>query len=85
MKCISNGPGLDSEAELDENGMINVSLKVKGALPAIPNLLPTSIEEFGVERNTGQDIPPLNIVIMIVGSRGIYSLFRSNLVPRDLD
>ncbi|CAA7270416.1 unnamed protein product [Cyclocybe aegerita] len=66
---ISKGKGLKSVASLRRDGRISVLFDLKDKVPDIPNDHARDIEEFGVDQQW-RDCPILNIVIMIVGSRG---------------
>lgn len=46
-----------------------ISLDLKERLPDLPENHAREVKEFGVDEKW-QDYPPMNIVIMIVGSRG---------------
>lgn len=59
-----------------------VSLDLKQKLPDLPKDYAKEVNEFAVDAQAWQDVPRLNIVIMIVGSRGELSLckiFRQRL------
>ncbi|KAF8589708.1 glycosyltransferase family 1 protein [Ramaria rubella] len=63
------GKGLDSFARVTPDGRISISLDLKNKLPDLPLGYANPVKEFAVDEN--YDKPPrINIVIMIVGSRG---------------
>ncbi|KAK7035899.1 sterol 3-beta-glucosyltransferase UGT80A2 [Favolaschia claudopus] len=67
----SFGKGLDSMARVLPDGRIVVSLDLKHKLPDLPvagNV--QNVQEFAVDKTEWKKCPNLNIVIMIVGSRG---------------
>ncbi|KAK4687648.1 hypothetical protein P7C73_g2470, partial [Tremellales sp. Uapishka_1] len=66
----SSGPGLDSRAKLDENGMINIWVDLKKPLPDLPKDYARPVKEYAVDSKGSGKCPPLNIVIFITGSRG---------------
>ncbi|WVQ94968.1 hypothetical protein IAU59_002059 [Kwoniella sp. CBS 9459] len=66
----ADGPGLDSRAELDHTGMINIWVNLKKPLPDLPQDYARPVKEYAVDAKTSTQCPPLNIVIFIVGSRG---------------
>lgn len=49
-----------------------VSIDLKRKLPDLPKDYAKEVQEFGVDegQHTSSDVPSMNIVIMIVGSRG---------------
>jgi len=68
------GKGLSSFARVDEDGRIVISLDLKQKLPDLPKDYAKSVEEFALDEQTWRDVPRMNIVIMIVGSRGAFVL-----------
>ncbi|KAG9019159.1 hypothetical protein FRB90_005732 [Tulasnella sp. 427] len=66
----SVGKGLASAAQLTEDGKILVSLNLKKKFPDLPSDHATPVKEFAIDHVTSSEAPPMNIVIMIVGSRG---------------
>lgn len=66
------GKGLASSARVTPDGRIVISLDLKNKLPDLPPDYAADVEEFAVEDTAAKwrDCPSLNIVIMIVGSRG---------------
>ena len=68
---MSQGPGLLSIAKLSLDGQISMSFDLKKYLPDfLPSQITQDVEEFGVDHERWRDCPSMNIVIMIVGSRG---------------
>ncbi|KAJ3506956.1 hypothetical protein NLJ89_g6575 [Agrocybe chaxingu] len=67
---VSQGKGLTSVASISQDGRISVrfDLKDTDSIPDISRNL-TDVEEFAVDQEW-RDYPSMNIVIMIVGSRG---------------
>lgn len=60
---------VEGQAQIDDEGRIDVTLNVKKTLPPLPLEDTTSV--WSEETSQGVwDCPPLNIVIFIVGSRG---------------
>ena len=47
-----------------------ISLDLKRKLPDLPEDYAKEVNEFAVDARAWRDVPCLNIVIMIVGSRG---------------
>ena len=68
----SQGKGLLSIARLSLEGQITLSFDLKKYLPDfLPDqILTQQVDEFAVDRERWGDCPSMNIVIMIVGSRG---------------
>ncbi|KZO92404.1 glycosyltransferase family 1 protein [Calocera viscosa TUFC12733] len=66
----ATGKGLLSSARVTPDGRIVISLRLKQALPDLPKDYANPVEETGIDTSHEPHIPPLNIVIMIVGSRG---------------
>ncbi|KAG7094782.1 hypothetical protein E1B28_005597 [Marasmius oreades] len=64
------GRGLESNACIKRDGSISISLKVKKRLPDLPSDHAKGVHEFAVDKDGWKNVPKLNIVIMIVGSRG---------------
>lgn len=69
---MSQGPGLLSIAKLSLDGQISMSFDLKKYLPDfLPSqILTQEVVEFAVDHERWRDCPSMNIVIMIVGSRG---------------
>ncbi|KAK0458622.1 UDP-Glycosyltransferase/glycogen phosphorylase [Desarmillaria tabescens] len=63
------GKGLRSSAFITPDGRISVSLDLKHKLPELPEDHASGVKEFAVDREWTK-FPKMNIVIMIVGSRG---------------
>ncbi|KAJ7932676.1 glycosyltransferase family 1 protein [Mycena leptocephala] len=66
----SSGKGLASMARVLPDGRIVISLDLKQKLPDLPEDHAQDIREFAVDKTEWKKYPSLNIVIMIVGSRG---------------
>ncbi|KAF8890234.1 glycosyltransferase family 1 protein [Mucidula mucida] len=66
------GRGLSSSANITPDGTISVKLDLKHKLPDLPEEHAQEVKEFAVEEDEleWRRFPSLNIVIMIVGSRG---------------
>jgi sterol 3beta-glucosyltransferase len=69
---MSQGPGLLSIAKLSLESQISMSFDLKKYLPDfLPSqILTQEVDEFAVDHERWRDCPSMNIVIMIVGSRG---------------
>ncbi|KAF8191604.1 glycosyltransferase family 1 protein [Mycena galopus ATCC 62051] len=68
---MSTGKGLNSMARVLPDGRIVISLDLKQKLPDLPaEGHARDIQEFAVDKTQWKKYPSLNIVIMIVGSRG---------------
>ena len=72
----TSGHGLASTAHMRQDGRIGISLALKTQLPALgPGLPPPYVEhemEDLVHAGQLRRVPPMSIVIMIVGSRGVF-------------
>ncbi|KAK0210173.1 UDP-Glycosyltransferase/glycogen phosphorylase [Desarmillaria ectypa] len=68
-RYIAAGKGLRSSAFITRDGRISVSLDLKHKLPELPEDYAPDVKEFAVDRKW-KKFPKMNIVIMIVGSRG---------------
>lgn len=68
----SQGVGLLSIAKLSLDGQISMSFDLKKYLPDLlpSQILTQEVDEFAVDHERWRDYPSMNIVIMIVGSRG---------------
>ena len=66
----STGEGLISSAQATHDGRISVSLDLKQDLPDLPPDHAHHVQEFAVDDAQWKQHPGMNIVIMIVGSRG---------------
>ncbi|GHJ85208.1 hypothetical protein NliqN6_1610 [Naganishia liquefaciens] len=64
------GPELSTKAELRRDGTIRVSFNAKKKFPDLPPDYALPVREYGVDLSRPLRVPVLNIVIMIVGSRG---------------
>ncbi|KAH9483618.1 Sterol 3-beta-glucosyltransferase UGT80A2 [Psilocybe cubensis] len=70
-KYVSQGKGLDSVARVSPDGRISLLFDFKDSkLPEIPKPQSRNTEEFAIDPREWQECPSINIVIMIVGSRG---------------
>lgn len=59
-------------ARVGEDGRIVISLNLNRPLPDLPEDHAQEVKEFAVDEKRWTDVPRLNIVVMIVGSRGVY-------------
>ncbi|KAG9024239.1 hypothetical protein FRB95_011749 [Tulasnella sp. JGI-2019a] len=66
----SVGKGLVSSAELTNSGRIAISLDLKKSIEDLPECYANSVEEYAIDPTNFTAAPVMNIVIMIVGSRG---------------
>jgi hypothetical protein len=66
----SSGDGLTSSAQLTDDGRIVISLDLKKRLPDLPKDHARDVKEFALDEKTWSNVPAMNILIMIVGSRG---------------
>lgn len=64
---------------MESDGMINIWVDLKKALPDLPKDYARPVKEWGVDPSGGDDCPPMNIVIFIVGSRGMFFISPSLL------
>lgn len=67
---VQTGKGLFSKARIDPDGRIIISLDLKRQLPDLPPDYAPEVHEFGIDKSKWMEYPSMNIVIMIVGSRG---------------
>ena len=67
---VSLGKGLESLATIGPDGQISLTFDLKQHLPDLPTDHAREVEEFAVDQTQWRDYPSMNIVIMIVGSRG---------------
>ena len=78
VEYTASGNGLNSSAQLTEDGRIVVSFDLKKSLPDLPEDHAWDVREFALDDMTWSSFPAMNILIMIVGSRGVdrftYSL-----------
>ena len=65
--------GLESIASIKQDGRISVKFDLKQGTAEIPHDHAEPVKEFAVD-SKWRDCPSINIVIMIVGSRGVYSI-----------
>ncbi|KAJ3732112.1 glycosyltransferase family 1 protein [Lentinula guzmanii] len=70
VEYTQTGKGLFSKARIDPDGRIVVSLDLKQQLPDLPPDYAPEVHEFGIDKSKWMKYPSMNIVIMIVGSRG---------------
>ncbi|CUA72150.1 Sterol 3-beta-glucosyltransferase UGT80A2 [Rhizoctonia solani] len=64
------GKGLTSSANMTPDGRIVITLDLHKKLPDLPKNYANPVREYAVDRVDWHVAPPMNIVIMIVGSRG---------------
>ncbi|KAF4614897.1 hypothetical protein D9613_003313 [Agrocybe pediades] len=70
---VSQGDNLDSVASVNSEGRISVQFDLKHGMPELSRERTDSsddLEEFAIDKKQWKDCPTMNIVIMIVGSRG---------------
>ncbi|KAJ7577401.1 hypothetical protein C8J56DRAFT_366855 [Mycena floridula] len=65
-----NQGGLSSAACVTQDGRISVIFDTKTKLPELPQNYAPDVKEFAVDEEEWHNFPRMNIVIMIVGSRG---------------
>jgi len=68
-KYATQGKGLDSTASINPDGRISLNFDLKEGMPHMPP--EQDIEEFAVDVTGWNVCPKMNIVVMIVGSRGM--------------
>ncbi|KAI5118322.1 hypothetical protein M0805_006605 [Coniferiporia weirii] len=66
----ASGAGLASAVHITDDGRINISLDLKQDLPDLPPSYAKEVQEFATDDVGFRSPPWMNIVIMIVGSRG---------------
>lgn len=66
----SSGEGLASTADLSNDGRIDLSLDLKRKLPDLPSDYAKEVIEFATDEANYRSPPCMNVLIMIVGSRG---------------
>ena len=66
----ASGKGLASRASLADDGRISASFTLKQALPDLPKDYAKEVNVFAADKVNYRSPPRMNIVIMIVGSRG---------------
>jgi hypothetical protein len=67
-----SGKGLSSIARVTRDGRVAISLNLTKPLPDLPKGMAHDVQEFAIDKEEWRDVPKMNIVIMIVGSRGMY-------------
>jgi hypothetical protein len=67
---VSSGKGLKSLATIGPDGQISLTFDLKQHLPDLPTDHAREVKEFAIDQTKWRDYPSMNIVIMIVGSRG---------------
>lgn len=67
---VSEGEGLDSIASVSPDGRISIHLDLKNDAPDMHKDHAHDVEEFAVDKTAWKTCPNMNILIMIVGSRG---------------
>lgn len=67
---VSSGKGLESLATIGPDGQISLTFDLKQHLPDLPTDHAREVKEFAIDQTKWRDYPSMNIVIMIVGSRG---------------
>ena len=70
---ISEGQGLNSVGNVSPDGRISIHLDLEKGTPDMHNDHAHDVEEFAVDKNEWNACPQMNIVIMIVGSRGAFA------------
>jgi hypothetical protein len=68
---VTEGKGLDSAASINSDGRISLHFDLKEGMPHMPPEHAEEVEEFAVDKKGWNVCPKMNIVIMIVGSRGM--------------
>lgn len=69
-KFNASGEGLSSTANLSDDGRISINFNLKKSLPDLPKDYAKDVHEFATDSTNYRSPPCMNIVIMIVGSRG---------------
>ena len=69
-KFVSAGKGLELAARVSNDGRISVKFDLKKGTANISHDYAVSVKEFAID-SQWKDCPRMNIVIMIVGSRGM--------------
>lgn len=83
-RFVRVGAALATSAKIDDDGRILFSIRSKTSqLPSLPKDYGADLPEFAVEPTGLHDVPSLNIVIFVVGSRG--ARFRQPLRGRRMD
>lgn len=70
-KYLTQGKGLDSAASIDPDGRISLQFDLKEGMANMPPEHAQDVEEFAVDEKGWSVCPKINVVIMIVGSRGM--------------
>jgi hypothetical protein len=68
-KYVTQGEGLDSAASINSDGRISLNFDLKEDMPEMAP--EQDVEEFAVDGMGWNVCPKMNIVVMIVGSRGM--------------
>ncbi|KAF9026710.1 glycosyltransferase family 1 protein [Hymenopellis radicata] len=68
--CSVSGEGLASSASITRDGRINVELDLKAKVLDLPRIAEDSGEDYTARKFSPSEFSRMNIVIMIVGSRG---------------
>ena len=68
--CSVTAEGLDSTAFVTEDGRIDVEVDLRKTLPELPVVTPTTPVDLAQYNAYEKQMPKMNIVVMIVGSRG---------------
>jgi hypothetical protein len=76
---VTQGKGLDSVASIRPDGRISLRFDLKDGVSDMPQEHGQDVEEFAVDEKEWKLCPKMNIVIMIVGSRGM-SIESSSLI-----
>ncbi|KAF9484985.1 glycosyltransferase family 1 protein [Pholiota conissans] len=69
-RIVSEGQGLHSVASVSEDGRISLHIDLKNDAPDLHKEHTLDEEEFAVDKTEWKTCPNMNILIMIVGSRG---------------
>jgi len=69
---VTQGKGLDSVASIRPDGRISLHFDLKDDVSDMSPEHGQDVEEFAVDEKGWNMCPKMNIVIMIVGSRGMY-------------
>ena len=75
MEYKASGNGLNSSARLTDDGRISISLDLKKHLPDLPEDHAKDVREFALDEKRWNEVPAMNVLIMIVGSRGTVQRF----------
>jgi len=77
----ASGHGLDSSARLTHDGRISISLDLKKHLPDLPEDHAKDVREFALDEKGWNEVPAMNVLIMIVGSRGTVKYAPLKIMP----